>query len=591
MSTINEISLVQKLRRTYIIALTLIALTLIGSQIFIQNHLFFQRGLSETINKAGRQRMLSQKITKDLLLIGDEQLDQDERIAFLDILSQDIRLWETSHESLKYSTQVETSIYADDIKKLFFQMDSYYVPLLDVASVRLAEDPRDAIINREKALLNERQYLIKMDEIVQLLERGGEYKVQQLRRIELLLFIIGLGILLLEYFFLFKPGDRAMQGYISDIKTNNDNLAGTLNELQVVKDEKVKLNHELSALNDALTNTIAYTTVRMDHSPIYVSKVLLDWFTKDQYTKSNGIETLLSPHEPQQAQIRSFLETAKSKRKKTTIDLNDAQGNMRTYDIEAIPMNSLAGQQHQLIIINDITEKRLIQTEIDQIQEAKFEAKIQEQKARSLLIIEAQETERKRIARDLHDGVGQSLTALKFQVQAMGNQHNDTLNDGLTQLNQDIRSLIQEVRMVTFNLVPPELTDYGLVTALKKLVDKVDAETETKVSLHIEEHIEDRLEPYAETNLYRVTQEGLNNALKYSEASEIKIIYRRNSELLSITVDDNGQGFDPDQIDPSKNGSGMGLEFMRERMNYLDGKLYIDSTPNKGTIITLNMRS
>ena len=126
MNTINETSLVQKLRRTYIIALTLIALTLIGSQILVQNHLFFQRGLSETINKAGRQRMLSQRITKNILLATDLNSQHSNREEINQFLEDDLRLWQSTHKILSQSDKIENSPYAAEINALFGDIESHY---------------------------------------------------------------------------------------------------------------------------------------------------------------------------------------------------------------------------------------------------------------------------------------------------------------------------------------------------------------------------------------------------------------------------------------------------------------------------------
>ncbi len=589
MSDKQEELISKKLRNTYIIALTAIALTFIASQLLVQNHLSNQIGLSEEINKAGRQRMLSQKITKNILLLGSSD-GFDKSDDTKKTLEQDLSLWKSAHNLLKSEQILKDNQFKLQIDSLFTQIEPHYQNLFQIGSTQISESELNSSPEQDQILQSESQFLILMDQIVNLFDKNGEIKVQQLRRIELLLFCIGIGILFLEYLLLFRPGGQAIKGYINKIQRNNKELESTLHELNIVKDEKVKLNHELSSLNDALTFTISYATVRSDHSIIHISKLLLDWMGHNGNYRPNNILDIIAKQDSEKEYLKAFLDSASIRRRKISINLVGQESEIKTYEIEAIPMNTLSGPYHLLIILNDITEQRNIQSEIDQIREAKFEAQIKEQKARSLLIIEAQENERKRIARDLHDGVGQSLTALKFQVQSIGNQPSNKISEQISDLNKSIGSLIKEVRLVTFNLVPPELSDYGLITALHNMVDKVNKESDEQINLIIEQQQENRLEPHIETNLYRVTQEGLNNALKYSKADLINIIYNHNPDMLSISIEDHGIGFDTKAINPKKNGSGMGLEFMKERMAYLNGRLFIDSASGQGTLITLNMK-
>jgi signal transduction histidine kinase len=98
-----------------------------------------------------------------------------------------------------------------------------------------------------------------------------------------------------------------------------------------------------------------------------------------------------------------------------------------------------------------------------------------------------------------------------------------------------------------------------------------------------------RLDTLVETNLYRITQEAVNNAVKYAKANFILVRISHTNNLLSIVIDDDGQGFDPEDIESKNDGSGMGLSFMRERMQFIQGRMFIYSELQEGTRITLNV--
>jgi signal transduction histidine kinase len=99
-----------------------------------------------------------------------------------------------------------------------------------------------------------------------------------------------------------------------------------------------------------------------------------------------------------------------------------------------------------------------------------------------------------------------------------------------------------------------------------------------------------RLDSLSEINIYRITQEAINNAIKYADSTHIIVSLSNSKKLLSVVIDDNGRGFDPEKIEYKKNGDGgMGLTFMKERIKYINGRLFLNSEPNKGTRVTLNI--
>lgn len=138
-------------------------------------------------------------------------------------------------------------------------------------------------------------------------------------------------------------------------------------------------------------------------------------------------------------------------------------------------------------------------------------------------------------------------------------------------------TLIKEVRVVTFNLTPPELVDYGIVSTIQKLADRLSDFTGKKIFFE------------NKTNLYRVVQEAVNNSLKYAESNFILISISHSAQVLSIVIDDDGKGFDTEKLVETKSETGMGLFFMRERIHYINGRIFINSSKNNGTRITINI--
>ena len=145
------------------------------------------------------------------------------------------------------------------------------------------------------------------------------------------------------------------------------------------------------------------------------------------------------------------------------------------------------------------------------------------------------------------------------------------------------------MRAVTFNLTPPELRDYGIVPTIGKLVDQLSKLTGKNIHFENRTDFNGRFDSLVETNLYRVVQEAVNNALKYAESNYILITLSHSSDKLSIVIDDDGKGFDASLIEDTEKGSGLGLFFMRERISYINGRIFINSKRGEGTRITINM--
>ncbi|GLI08686.1 MULTISPECIES: sensor histidine kinase [Paenibacillus] len=208
-----------------------------------------------------------------------------------------------------------------------------------------------------------------------------------------------------------------------------------------------------------------------------------------------------------------------------------------------------------------------------------------------LKIILAQEEERKRIAREIHDGLAQNMANMVLRTEItermLAKQAYNAVKDELNDLKTGVRGGIEEVRKIIFNLRPMALDDLGLVPTLRKFVQ--DYEERTKIRTKIElVGKEVRLPSGMEVAVYRLVQEAFSNVLKHAEASHVSLELTFQQQMIKITVSDNGVGFSTDNIDKKiARGSHYGLMGMRERVELLEGRMDIESAPGAGTKLSM----
>lgn len=202
-------------------------------------------------------------------------------------------------------------------------------------------------------------------------------------------------------------------------------------------------------------------------------------------------------------------------------------------------------------------------------------------------VVEGQENERKRISRELHDGLAPLLSSVKNNlevvapvVEELAEKHRSYFNDSVKQLN----NAMDEVRTISKDLMPRTLEDFGLVTALKEMCDRVERTNKLKVNF-FKAGITMRLASEREIVLYRVTQELVNNALKHSGATNINVQLIKHKKSIVLSVEDNGRGFNPLQ---SLN-KGLGMKNIESRVKSLGGYANFDSKSNKGTSVTVEI--
>jgi len=201
------------------------------------------------------------------------------------------------------------------------------------------------------------------------------------------------------------------------------------------------------------------------------------------------------------------------------------------------------------------------------------------------MAIQSQEDERKRVARELHDDLGQALSALLLDIRTMAQDDGHSAAEICSRMDHEVRGLVSRVSSLAWDLRPAVLDDLGLDSALSRHISNVAKRAQLNIDYqYIPATPNDpRLPNSVEIVLYRVTQESLNNIVKYAKATRVSVLVYRRADSVVLVVEDDGVGFDVATMDKPK--AGLGLLGMRERANLLKGTLLVESTPGAGTIV------
>ncbi len=215
------------------------------------------------------------------------------------------------------------------------------------------------------------------------------------------------------------------------------------------------------------------------------------------------------------------------------------------------------------------------------------ESELSIQEAYNLASVQSQEMERRRFAQDLHDGMGQLISALRLALISV--HHDSTLEERVNVVGKAeklLNEMHQEIRTIAFNLMPQTLVHHGLVPALREMADRVNQSG--KITIRIQSFdLPERLSEVREISLYRIVQEWVNNVIKYSMATTIEVQLIGYENEINVMIEDNGDGFDPAVLNRS---AGNGWKNMHSRMNLVKGSIDIDSKNGiRGTTLILKI--
>ena len=207
-----------------------------------------------------------------------------------------------------------------------------------------------------------------------------------------------------------------------------------------------------------------------------------------------------------------------------------------------------------------------------------------ELKELSKRLVEAEERERRAISRELHDEVGQSLSAILLEVESLTEMSSEkgSFRQGLHNIKMLAENCVNEVRNMALLLRPSMLDDLGLIAALEWQAREVSRRTGMLVET-VSENVSDTLPDEHRTCVYRIVQEALNNSSRHAHARNVRVVVRQGSDGLRVSIDDDGKGFDPSRV------RGLGLLGMNERVSQLGGMLKVDSDPARGTRLRVEL--
>lgn len=199
-------------------------------------------------------------------------------------------------------------------------------------------------------------------------------------------------------------------------------------------------------------------------------------------------------------------------------------------------------------------------------------------------LLKGQTIERKRVASELHDNLNTKIAALRWRLEALDTskypEADQKIHAGVVQSLEDVYA---DIRLISHNLLPPELETHGISVAFQKLIEKLNSNTRTKFHL-VTDNLTERLNPKIEYQLYSITLELVNNVLKHARAQQVWMSISKNEESISLTVSDDGVGFQQKQ-----SSEGVGLRNISSRVEALQGKWQVESKPNSGTKVTVEV--
>lgn len=248
--------------------------------------------------------------------------------------------------------------------------------------------------------------------------------------------------------------------------------------------------------------------------------------------------------------------------------LRQDNGNMLYVEVQ-VKSIKFRGQVAESVVVRDITHRKFMEREL------------QLQRMRQVKsVIDGQEKERQRLSRELHDGLGQNLVAIKLKLESIPHDIDGELNATLAQVKQMFNHTIEEVRRISNNLMPAALKEFSLAVVLRNLCNEVESNSGISVGLTVGV-LPEPIDQLLKTYVYRIVQEALTNVIKHSGASRANITVYADFSNLHLIIEDNGVGFNTS----TPTDTGNGLYNMKERAILLNGSINIISSQGKGTKI------
>ncbi|WP_079478160.1 sensor histidine kinase [Halobacillus salinus] len=369
-----------------------------------------------------------------------------------------------------------------------------------------------------------------------------------------------------------KLGDKALDTIINEMVDTVTNSKDEIfqisedsrNEFEKLSQELIDTKRQVHTLiddGDKLQQKVKFSRMRLSE----VSKQFQEYSEEDirqVYEQTHALQMDLSMTREKEKQMRERRDDLELRLRNLEDTIERAEG--------------LGGKIS--VVLNYLTE------DFKHVSDALEDAK--EKQQFGLKIIEAQEEERRRLSREIHDGPAQMLANVMLRSDLVDRTYRERGIDQamaeMKSLKKMVRSALYEVRRIIYDLRPMALDDLGLIPTLKKYIATMEDYNNVRITFQPFGK-ERRFETKYEVALFRLLQEAVQNALKHAEATEIKVKVEMTHNATTIIVKDDGKGFDPSE----KKEQSFGLVGMRERVDMLDGEMKIDSSPGKGTMVTI----
>jgi two-component system, NarL family, sensor histidine kinase DegS len=590
-----------KLGMWYILALSVIATIAIVGQVLIQHHLNSQTSDSRVVNLAGTQRYKSQWIVKmSMLLYTDlEHKHFPDKVSTLEKLLDE---WKRGHQGLQHG---DTGLNlpgenSDQIMAMFRDLDPYFQNVYNSAKTIIKLKSGNTVDTLQlqqavKVLLdNEFVFLQKMDRIVYQYDSEARSKVAMLSKMEYILLAVSIIVIALEILFVFRPTAQQVNNTVNQLMASEKNAKKLSKEIGLLYASLEKSYEDLSQVNLPKETPKLYAKTDRGGNIIFISDLYAELSGMDPFKVKGSLRELFPGSQLDEERLEEIFDhVSDGSMWQGIIHYHDHGKQDRWADIMVVPVtNDQSEIDEWLIMGSDITRQKNAEQNMREKNKAEVEKKINQQKFRSVLILEGQEEERKRLAMDIHDGIGQMLSSLKFQIESIDSgRPSEEIQQKLSEIQQLIGQVIKEVRRVTFNLKPTVLGDYGLQAALNVFIKEIGKLTDIKISYRTEGDTTVRLPQKVENNIFRIIQEAINNAIKYSAGTHIQVVLTQRENDMTIEVLDDGNGFDEKLVEARSVNieSGRGFFNMYERTEYINGHLNIKSEPGKGTRVVLTL--
>ncbi|GGG74939.1 hypothetical protein GCM10007415_03130 [Parapedobacter pyrenivorans] len=587
-----------RLRLYYLLALSAIALSIVLGQFLVQHHLHEQESDARLINVAGRQRMLGQQLAKVALELRIYP-DSVGRLDALHRLAAARGEWVMAQEALLHGSDTLLLPPNTDVlvEHLLAECRPHFVAMVEASgmlSSMLQADLMASFTALEPwvvtILEHERLFLAGMERTVYRLESVAAEKVARLKYTEFGLLAVALTVILLEILLIFMPTTRHISQTLTKLIKSEQDAQQMSNEIGALYNSLEASYEKISAISIPVSSPQLVAKADRGGNIVELFLSFTKMLERRPVVPGGSIAQLIGMEGDAADNFMDNLVDVVSDGRNwhEEVVIRDHSGDTTYLDIHVVPIYTENGQvAHLNIMAVDLTAKRLAEQGIYRKDRAEIERKINEQKFRSILVLEGQEEERKRIAMNIHDGIGQLLTSLKFQLASIDIGKHQEAHSKLDEINQLVGNVIQEVRRVTFNLNPPVLSDYGLAAGLKTLAQEIDRTSQAEVAFRNDTGFSQRMNSKVENNVFRIVQEALNNAIKYAASERIDLMLQHDDTYLVVTVRDFGRGFEKQATDTIHADFGHGFLNMRERAAYINGTLDIQSEKDRGTIVKL----